>query len=120
MIPTRDSFVSALPSAVENAHKPDGVRALDVRFTLTVFPGLVPAPGEYVVSVGKKGFGSAYLITRVKRSPSNPWRFYLTCRRGHTPQDAQAAGFWWEIRWSQRHPGDKREAAACAEAGPNG
>ena len=69
----------------------------------------VPARGEYVVTRGKNGFGSAYLVMscrevkRVRRKTPER-RFALTVQPGHAIADAIQCNPWWVLEWYSRAP----------------
>lgn len=68
----------------------------------------IPAPDDWLVTQGKKGYGSVYLIAsarRVKRKVAGaPPRFSLECFRGYTIADVRASEDKkvWTLEWYAR------------------
>src|SRR5262245_4424753 len=63
-----------------------------------------PATGDFIVTEGAKGVGSAYLILSVRkverRTPARENRFKMQCQRG-TVDDTRGATVW-VMRWYSR------------------
>ncbi len=77
-----------------------------------------PKPGDYLVTVGKKGIGSVYQIASARAARSRPTRFHLECLRapdmrprasilpsGNVVMPGETV---WSMRW---YPRESRKAA---------
>lgn len=68
-------------------------------------PGKTPKRGDYLVSVGKRGLGSAYFILNVRqvrrRKPQPYVRWLLACRRASL-EEVLGPGEFWPIYWYRR------------------
>lgn len=70
-----------------------------------------PAPGDFVVSQGKRGPGSAYLVLEVRqvkrRLPHPKVRWMLTCQRANVTDLIHVKRYWpmfWYPRDRSRQP----------------
>jgi hypothetical protein len=57
--------------------------------------------GDYLVTIGKRGYGSAYLVTEIKAHRSRPRRRNLRCMRWPLNEIPAGADFY-ELRWYPR------------------
>lgn len=66
-----------------------------------------PGPGDYIVTSGKRGLGTAYLIRSVRkvqrrrRKVGTYNRFVFTCER-ESPDTIPAGAQVWTMRWYPR------------------
>jgi hypothetical protein len=70
-------------------------------------PRRIPRPGMFLVTVGVRGVGSIYLITRsrriTRRDPAAGPRFSLRCQRGFSRADLRGNAYVC-MRWYPRAP----------------
>jgi hypothetical protein len=79
-------------------------RALECRIFIDLAPGAgAPKRGDYVLTVGKHGPGSGYLVLGVRkiqrRRPSSCERFTLQC---HRVSANEVTAPRWTMRWYPR------------------
>lgn len=74
----------------------------ECRLTVDGIPTL--APGEYLVTVGRRGYGSAYLVLDIRPSPTRPQRRYLLCQRWPLAEIPDGA-IVNELHWYSRSRG---------------
>jgi hypothetical protein len=98
---------------------------LQCKITYDLEPGLRPAIGEYLVSQGKRGPSSAYLITGIRlikpRKPRAFNRWMLTCQRSSVADLIQGDRFWsiyWYPRDRKRQPKRLRSKLAPGTQNP--
>lgn len=75
-------------------------------------PAPGPRPGQFILTHGKRGYGSAYLVLAVhevrRRDPRAPRRFQMRVQRAAV---SEALGFgFWTLQWYPRvnHGSDGR------------
>jgi hypothetical protein len=82
----------------------DRARSLECRIFIDLPPGDgSPKVGDYVVTFGKRGLGSGYLVLGVRkiqrRRPSSCERFTLQCHRVSANEVTSPR---WTMRWYPR------------------
>lgn len=80
--------------------------ALSCAITYDLLESSAPAPGDYLVSHGKTGPGSAYLIVGVRlvkaRKPRPFTRWMLTCQRANVTDLIVPGVRQWPMYWYPR------------------
>ncbi len=71
-----------------------------------------PCPGEFILTLGKHGYGTAYLVLAARevrrRDPRAPRRFQMRVQRAAV---SEALGFgFWTLEWYPRVRARMREA----------
>lgn len=93
------------------------MRRIDCRLFYDLDPGQVPKPGQYMVTIGKRGAGSAYLILHARRVnrrvQTDKVRWILSCHRA-TLEEAGASGSYWPLYWYPRKARNSRESKVRA------
>lgn len=71
-----------------------------------VMPGDQPRPGEWLLTEGVRGLGSAYYILEVRRvkrrQPQPLWRYVVKCERASLEAATAAPEKRWVIHWYPR------------------
>lgn len=83
--------------------KPTRMPYTECRLYVDGIPQLVA--GEYLVTVGKRGYGSAYLVVDIRPSRTRPRRRNLLCVRWpvtEIPTDANFHELYWYPRNRRR------------------